>query len=489
MPIQAPIKVRIAPSPSGYLHVGTARTAIFNWLYARKHGGKFVIRIEDTDAERSDASLVQPIIDALKWLGIESDEPIVYQSEREELHRRYVTKLLESGHGYRCFCTKEDLDAQREKTAQEKRAPRYDRRCAGLSSAEIEKRLAQGALFAVRLRIPDESSTTYHDLILGDITRDNSEIEDLVVARSDGRALYNFAVVVDDFEMGITDIIRGNDHITNTFKQIHIYRALGMPLPRFGHVPLLLRPDKQKVSKRLGDKDVAEYGTEGVLPETMFNYLCLLGWSPKDGREIMSRAELIQAFSVEGVNANNPVFDEQKLVAFNKDYIKNAPLERLVELVSQNIIATGLVTAGWLTDEANRVYLGKVIDLMRERLRVINDFTPLAGFFFTDNYSYDPEGVQKRFLPEAAARLTRLGEVFAEAPFTHDGLEQTLDSVATECGVKRADLIHPTRLAVSGLTQGPSLFEMLVVIGRDRVVARLRRAVTQILSAGSQVST
>ncbi|MFQ5607646.1 MAG: glutamate--tRNA ligase, partial [Candidatus Zixiibacteriota bacterium] len=372
------VRVRIAPSPSGYLHVGTARTAIFNWLYARANGGKFLIRIEDTDVERSESDLIQPILDALAWLGMESDEEIVYQSRRTDRHRRFVGGLLESGHGYRCFCAKERLDDLREKARAQKRAPRYDRHCAGFSQAQIQEQLEMGSPFVVRLRVP-EGETTYSDMVLGEITRSNDEIEDFVVARNDGSALYNFAVVVDDHEMDITHVIRGNDHITNTFKQIHIYRALEWEIPKFGHVPLLLRPDRRKVSKRLGDKDVSEYGAGGVLPQAMFNYLCLLGWSPKDGREIMDRDEILGAFSTPGINAANPVFDEQKLMAFNKEHIKRAPLEQLYDLMAPELERQEIVGPDWMSDSGNRDYVKTVIDLMRERLRVTQDLAELAG--------------------------------------------------------------------------------------------------------------
>ncbi|MCH7879907.1 MAG: hypothetical protein IH914_11405 [candidate division Zixibacteria bacterium] len=303
-------------------------------------------------------------------------------------------------------------------------------------------------------------------------------MEDFVVARADGSALYNFAVVVDDYEMGITHVIRGNDHITNTFKQIHIYRALGWELPAFGHVPLLLRPDKKKISKRLGDKDVAEYGAEGILPQTMFNFLCLLGWSPKDGREIMTRDEIIQAFSVAGINANNPVFDEQKLLAFNKEHLKSADIQQLYDLIAPDLVSAGVIDRDWLKETANQDFVKSTIDLMRERLRVTKDFAQLAAYFFTDNFEYDEKGVARQFIPDSAGRLGTLADRFeALESFDKDSLEQALDTLATELDIKRAALIHPARLAVSGMTMGPGLYDLLVTIGQERTVERLRRAV------------
>ncbi len=484
-----PCVVRIAPSPSGYLHVGTARTAIFNWLYARKRGGKFLIRIEDTDIERSESDLVQPILDALKWLGMESDEEIVFQSTRDELHRKYLAKLMDSGCAYRCFCSKEKLAAARELAMKEKRAPRYDRACAQFSAEEVKAKLEAGEASVIRISIPD-GSTTYTDMVLGDITRENVEIEDFVVARANGRALYNFAVVVDDYEMGVTDVIRGNDHITNTFKQIHIYRALELPEPNFAHVPLLLRPDKRKISKRLGDKDVAEYGAEGILPQTMFNYLCLLGWSPKDGREVMKIAEIQEAFDIAGINKNNPVFDIQKLQAFNKDHIKMSPIEQLVSLIAPKMQIAGLITSDWLENPENRGYLETVIDLMRERLRVIDDFVISAGFFFGDNFDYDEKGDRKQFIPEAAERLTALANEFeTKSVFDKESLEEALDTIAEKFEIKRAALIHPTRLAVSGLTVGPGLFDLLVTVGLEKTLVRMRKAVEYINSKKTEVSS
>jgi len=256
-----PVRVRIAPSPTGFLHVGTARTAIFNYLFARHAGGKFLVRIEDTDVERSQASLIEPILSAMKWLGLSWDEEIVYQSQRTDAYKRFAQEILKIGYGYRCFCTPEELDEARRKARAEKKPLRYDRRCLRLSDKEVQVQLALGLDFAIRLKIPD-GETTFEDMVSGRLTRRNEDIEDFIIARSDGTATYNLAVVVDDHDMGITHVIRGNDHITNTFKQLHIYRALGFQEPSFGHIPLTLRPDKKKVSKRHGDKDINQYSAE-----------------------------------------------------------------------------------------------------------------------------------------------------------------------------------------------------------------------------------
>ncbi len=474
------IRVRIAPSPSGYLHVGTARTAIFNWLYARQKGGKFILRIEDTDESRSDASLVQPILDAFKWLGLDWDEGPFYQSERLERYKPYIARLLENGHGYRCFCTPEDLARDREAAMLEKRAPKYDRRCLRKSEDEIAELLHKNTPYAIRLKIP-EGTTSYNDIVLGTITRENTEIEDLIVSRGDGSAVYNMAVVVDDHEMEITHVIRGNDHVSNTFKQIHIYRALDIDPPKFGHVPLILRPDKKKVSKRLGDKDVAEYGKEGILPEALFNFLCLLGWSPKDDREFLRRDELIKIFVLENVNPANPIFNEEKLLAINKLYIKEYPDHKLAEMVAPLYIAAGFTTKYWL--ETRWDYLMKIVGLLKERCRRMTDFVSLGEYFFHSEYKYEPEATAKAFTPEAAVLLQKLhGKFTPIEKFTKEDLEQTLNGLADELGIKKGLIIHPTRLAVSGISVGPGLYDILETLGKAEVLNRLQRAIDYINS-------
>ncbi|RME25949.1 MAG: glutamate--tRNA ligase, partial [Candidatus Zixiibacteriota bacterium] len=404
-----PPRVRIAPSPSGYLHVGTARTAIFNYLFARHFGGKFLLRIEDTDVARSDPALLEPILSALQWLGLQWDEEVVYQSRRLDLYREFAGKLLESGHAYRCFCTPEELEAERQKARANKQPPRYSKKCLGLSEEEIQANLAAGKKFTLRLNI-QPGETSFDDMVLGNVTRNNRDIEDLIIARSDGSATYNLAVVVDDHDMGITHVIRGNDHVSNTFKQIHIYRALGWEIPSFGHVPLILRPDKRKVSKRLGDKGVGEYRHEGILPQAMFNYLCLLGWSPKTEREIYTPDELIELFDPANFNASNAVFDEEKLIAFNKAHIQLLPDHELATLVAPMLVEAGVTTKYWL--ETRWKYLMQVVALLKERTRRLSDFVTLGGYFFDFDYTYDDKAAAKHFTPEAAERLEQLADRF-----------------------------------------------------------------------------
>ncbi len=473
-----PVRVRIAPSPSGYLHVGTARMAIANFLYARHTGGNFLIRIEDTDAARSDQALIEPILAALEWLGLKWDEEIVYQSKRLDIYNKKAHEILESGYGYRCFCTSEQLEQDREEARKIKGPLQYNRRCLGLSESEIQKKLQAGEQFVVRIKIPD-GETTFKDIVSGELKRQNSEIEDFIIARSDGTATYNLAVVVDDHDMKISHVIRGNDHITNTFKQIHIYRALGYTLPVFGHLPLILRPDKKKVSKRLGDKDVGQYREEGILPEAMFNFLCLLGWSPKTDREIYTVNELVDIFNPDNFNASNAVFDEEKLEAFNREHIQMKTDHELATMVAPMLVDAGLTTKYWL--ETRWEYLRAVVRTLKDRARRLTDFVSMGSYFFSFDYTYDPQAEAKNFTPEAAVLLTELAGRFEKLePFTHDSTEAALNQLAEEKEIKKARLIHPTRLAVSGVPNGPGLYDVLVLLAKPTVIERMKKAVEHI---------
>ncbi|MEW5795358.1 MAG: glutamate--tRNA ligase [Candidatus Zixiibacteriota bacterium] len=477
-----PVRVRIAPSPTGYLHVGTARSALFNYLFARHTGGKFLVRIEDTDKERSKPEYLEPILDGLRWLRLNWDEAIVYQSQRSDLYAEYLKRSLDTGEVYYCFCSPQDLQTERDKAMAEKRDPKYNRKCLGLTKAEVERRLRAGERPAVRVRIPD-GSVEYDDLIAGHLSRSSDDIEDFVIARSDGSVTYNFAVVVDDHEMGISHVIRGNDHITNTFKQVVLYRALKLPEPKFCHVPLILRPDKRKVSKRLGDKDVGEYRTLGILPEAMVNYLSLLGWSPKTDNEIYSITELAGLFELENLNASNAVFDEEKLFAFNRAHIQRKSDHELAVIVAPLLIESGLTTRYWL--ETRWEYLRQVISLLKPRVQFLPDFVTLGGYFFSFTGEYEPEAEAKNFNSESANLLEALAERFESLPvFTHESTEQALNQLAEEQGVGKAKIIHPARLAVSGMSRGPGLYEMLAALGQPIVVERLRRAVDHMRGRG-----
>ncbi|MFH1699857.1 MAG: glutamate--tRNA ligase [Candidatus Zixiibacteriota bacterium] len=468
------IRTRIAPSPSGFLHVGTARTAIVNWLYARHTGGKFILRIEDTDASRSSADMVDAILDSMKWLGLDWDEGPYFQSQRGELYQRYLEKLLASGNAYRCFCTSEELAAKREKAKAEKADYRYDRTCLRLSKEEIDKNLDEGKQFVIRIKVP-EGETEFDDLVYGKMVRQNKDIEDFVVCRNDGRPLYNFVVVVDDHEMGITDILRGNDHQTNSFKQILIYNSLGFPVPRMGHLPLIFDEKKKKISKRDKAANASDYAKEGFLPEAVVNYLSMLGWSPKDDREIFTIPELIDNFSIEGFNKSNAIFDPVKMKHFNSEHIRKKTNHDLATLLAPMMVEAGVYTKYGL--ETRWQYLMEVIELLKDRASVLDDLVERGRYFFEAPHSYEEDGAKKHFNSDNADRLEELAFRFENIKdFNHDNLENSLKGYAEELEIKTGQLIHPTRLAVTGMTTGPSLYALLALIGHQEVVERMRKA-------------
>jgi glutamyl-tRNA synthetase len=472
------VRVRIAPSPSGYLHVGTARMAIANFLFARHAKGKFLIRIEDTDADRSDNKHTEYILSGLKWLGIEPDEEIIYQSQRTDLYKKYAQQILESGYGYRCFCTPEQLGSDREEARKNKSSMIYNRRCFNLTDDEIQNKLDNDEKFAIRIKIPDGEST-FDDMIGGKLTRQNEDIEDFIIARSDGTATYNMAVVIDDNDMKISHVIRGNDHITNTFKQLHIYKSLRFELPQFGHLPLILRPDKKKISKRLGDKGVVEYKQEGILPEAMFNFLSLLGWSPKNDQEIFNVNELIENFEPSYFNKSNAVFNEEKLLSFNKEHINLKSDHELAVEIAPLLVDAGYTTKYWL--ETRWEYLRSIVGLLKERVKRLSDFVSMSNYFFTDKFEYDTDAEKKQFNKESAEFLELLADNFDSLEkFDHDSIAKTLTEIAEEKEIKKAALIHPTRLAVSGVPGGPGLYDLLEVLSQRVVVDRMRKAVNYI---------
>lgn len=474
------VRVRIAPSPTGYFHVGTARCAIYNWLFARKHNGKFLLRIEDTDEERSKKEYIDIILEGLKWMGTPWDDDIVRQSERIGSYSPHAERLLNEGRAYRCFCTPDELNEQRQIAQKNKTDYRYNKKCRDLSEQEVAKNLADGKPFTVRLKLPLDGDAVYTDSVYGEVKRSYNDLDDLIILKSDGRPIYNLAVVVDDHDMGITHVIRGNDHITNTFYQIELYRALGWDVPEFAHLPLILRPDRAKVSKRKGDKGVTDYPAEGYFPDPFVNYLALVGWSPKDDREKMTRDELIEAFSLDGVNPNNAIFDTEKLTWLNGEYIRTTDNNELVDLVSPYWIEAGLTTKYWV--ETNWHWAVAVVDALKERCKVLTDFVKLGSYFFKTVTEYDAKGVRKHFAKDEAAELLRELRNRYESidKWSKENLEQILRDVAEEKEVKPAMLIHPTRLAVSGLTGGPGLFDILELVGQKEVQQRLDRAINYI---------
>jgi glutamyl-tRNA synthetase len=488
-------RVRFAPSPTGYLHVGGARTALFNWLFARHFGGTFILRIEDTDFERSSEEMVQGILDGMSWLGLSWDEGPFFQSQRLDLYSRTAEQLIAAGHAYYCFCAKEELEQRRAQAAAAGRPPMYDRRCRSIDPAESQRRRAAGQQAAVRFSVPD-GSTSWDDAVFGRVEFANTEIEDFVLLRSagapndtssslgcsDGIPTYHLSVVADDIDMRLTHIIRGADHISNTPKQILQYRALGAPLPVFAHVPLILGPDKTRLSKRHGATSVMAYKEMGIVPEAFRNFLALLGWSPgpahKD-REIFSSDDLIQLFSLDGISKSNAVFDNDKLAWFNTEYIRAYDSAKLVPLIEAEWRA-----ADFQPTRSPQEILA-AIDLLKPRARSLKDFAGPFRAYFGDSFEFDPAAVAK-FLADPAlpALLRELAARYAAAPdFTEPGAEEILRAFAAEKGMKAGALINGSRVALTGQAVAPSLFAVMAALGRDRTVHRLA-AVNQVPTSG-----
>lgn len=473
-------RVRFAPSPTGYLHVGGARTALFNWLFARHTGGTLILRIEDTDFERSSEAMVEGILEGMRWLGLNWDEGPFYQSRRLDLYRATAERLLQSGHAYPCFCTREELEQRRKDAASAGKPPMYDGRCSRLAPADVAARRAAGTPAVVRFRVPEGGVTAFNDAVVGRIEFANSELEDFVLLRSDGIPTYHLSVVADDLDMRLTHIIRGADHISNTPKQVLQYQALGEPLPVFAHVPLILGPDKTRLSKRHGATSVISYKDMGIVPEAFRNFLALLGWSPgaagKDAegrdREIFSSEELIQLFSLEEIAKSNAVFDNDKLAWFNTEWIRRYSAHDLLPLIEAEWTAAGL------TPTRSEADVLAAIDLLKPRARNLTDFAAAFRAYFSDEFEYDAAAVAK-FLKDPSTRdlLVALGGRYAAADeFTEASTEAALRSFAEEKGVKPGILINGARVALTGQAVAPSLFAVMLALGRDRVVQRLRAA-------------
>jgi glutamyl-tRNA synthetase len=468
------IRVRFAPSPTGYLHVGGARTALFNWLFARRYGGTLILRIEDTDFERSTDEMVEGILLGMKWLGLTWDAGPYHQSDRLAQYHEAAQKLLASGHAYYCFCSKELLEKRRAEAQAEGRAPRYEGTCRAIPRAEALQRVTAGEPAAVRFNVPASGSTAFDDEVFGRLEFANTELEDFVLLRSDGVPTYHLSVVTDDLDMRITHIIRGADHISNTPKQVLLYRALGAGLPVFAHVPLILGPDKTRLSKRHGATSVMAYREEGIVPEAFRNFLALLGWTPPDpSREILGDVELISQFSLDGISRSNAVFDRAKLDWFNTEYIRAYPAEKLLPLIEEEWRKSGVEM-----EARDAEWLYATIDLLKPRARNLKDFATSFRAFFTDSYLSDPAAVAK-FLKEDAVRemLAELAERYAQnSEFSEASTEKVLRDFAAEKNVKAGALINGARVALTGQSVAPSLFAVMVALGKDRTVKRLRAA-------------
>ncbi len=487
------VRVRFPPSPTGYLHVGGARTALFNWLLARKEGGVLVLRIEDTDRDRSSEAHTQAILDGMTWLGLDWDEGPFFQSDGVERHRAQAIQLLDEGKAYRDFTDPAALRAEAEQKGIGHPSVLARRYADEMGEAESARRAEAGEPFAIRLRVP-EGSTSWHDLVHGRMSFDNADIDDLVILRADGSPIYNLAVVSDDAEHRITHVIRGDDHLSNTPKQILLYEALGLPVPTFGHVPMILGSDGKRLSKRHGATAVGDYAGEGILPAAMVNFLALLGWNPGDDREIMGREELIEAFSMERVQKKSAVFDLDKLGWMNGQYLARLPADRLEPLVVERMAArtvddeiapSGRPSAPVTMEQLDRwraapaAWREALLELLKVRVRSVDEIVDQAAPFLAPLHGYEEAAAKKHFYrdaPATAARLRVLREALAASEWTEADLESTVRGVADAEGVGAGKAIHPLRLAVTGRGQSPGIFEVLVLLGREETLERVANA-------------
>lgn len=487
------IRVRFAPSPTGNLHIGGARTALFNWLFARHNGGRFILRIDDTDFARSTDDSTRGILSAMRWLGLDWDEgPEVggpyepyFQSQRLSLYEEAAKKLLDKGYAYLCYCTSEELSERRQKALQEGKAPRYDGRCRHLTAQERSRLEEEGRRPVIRLRIPDSGSTVVKDLFRGEVSFANEVLDDFIIMKSNGIPAYNFACVVDDAQMRISHILRAEEHLSNTPRQILLYQAMEQPVPVFAHVSMILAPDRSKLSKRHGATSVEEYRDQGYLPEALINYLALLGWSPEGEEEILSLAEMVRQFSLERVGKTAAVYDTKKLTWMNGHYLNQMELGRAADLALPFMQKAGLVPAE-ISPEM-RHYILKVVDAVRTRVKTLAEVAEASEYFFNDDFSYEEKGVRKHFqkdgvveiLQKARERLALL------EPFNLETTEEAYRALSEELGIKAGEVIHPTRLALSGRTMGPGLFDIMLILGKEKTLRRLQRAIDYIKSMQS----
>jgi glutamyl-tRNA synthetase len=474
-------RVRFAPSPTGYLHVGGARTALFNWLFARRHGGVFVLRIEDTDVERSSADMVTGILDGLRWLGLDWDEgPEVggasgpfFQSQRLDRYRATAERLVASGHAYYCYCSPERLQRTREEAERGGGGWIYDRRCLSLTPEQIAEYEATGVARAIRFRVPP-GETRFHDLVHGPIAFDHTHIEDFVILRSDGQPTYHLSVVVDDVEMGITHVVRGDDHISNTPKHIMLFEAADAPMPQFAHVPLILGPDKKRLSKRHGATSVTEYQRQGYLSDAMVNFLALLGWSPGTNQELFTRDELVAQFALEGISGGNAVFNQEKLDWMNAQHLARLAHDAILAAIRPELDARGLWSSEF--ERGRREWLQQAIDLVKPRVKKTADFVTQLEPYLTDLVVYDPSAVDKHLGTDGLAdHIAALADVFERLTrFDAGATETALRQLAAERGVKAGALIHATRVALTGQAVSPGLFDVAALVGQSATIARLR---------------
>jgi glutamyl-tRNA synthetase len=480
-------RLRFAPSPTGYLHVGGARTALFNWLYARKFGGQFLLRVEDTDKARSTEESTRAIFEGLEWLGLTWDEEVVYQGANLERHRADAQRMLDNGTAYRCFCRQAELAERRAAAEANKETFKYDRRCDRLPAEEVARRVAEGVPFTVRFRVPD-GSTSWNDIVHDEIEFPNKDIEDFIILRTDGTPIYNLAVVSDDITMEITTVMRGDDHISNTPKQIMLYRALEAGLPRFAHLPMIHGLDGKKLSKRHGATAVGDYQHLGILPGAMLNFLALLGWSPGNDIEVMSLAQMVELFDTDGLQKKAAIFDPKKLEWMNGQHLNLISSEELMARVVPAMEAAGLATAADL--EIRRDWFVGLLDLLKVRARTIDDIVRQAGPYFHAAISYDADAVAKQWKDRAAtadilAHVRRALET--SSPWETAALEDSLRVLAEQLGFgdKAGKVFQPLRIALTGQAASPGIFDVLLVLGRERSLSRIDDAVEYLRSPGT----
>jgi glutamyl-tRNA synthetase len=481
-------RLRFPPSPTGYLHIGGARTALYNWLYAKKTGGKLILRIEDTDTERSTAESIDGILDGLQWLGIDWDEGPYFQTQFSSDHIAAADRLISQGSAYKCFCTKEELDAKREATRAAKGNLGYDGKCRNLTPEEIWEKEASGTPFVVRFRVPErQGKLGYDDKVLGRIECDYREVDDFVIVRSNSKPLYLLCNVVDDIRDRITHIIRGQDHMTNTTRQVLLYEALGAPVPVFAHMPLTLDSKKAKISKRSHGEIVAVhfYREHGFIPWAFNNFLVLLGWSPGDDREFFSKEELIEAFTLERINKSSSIFNfrkddpkfftDPKAIAINEHYLRTMAIDEIGEMVRQELERDELWDDAYAGEK--RDWYLKTLDLIRDRFHTLKDFTTLGRAYFAEDFQIEDKPLQKNVLkfPGLQQWLPALADRYVQlADFTADEAERLARELAEEVDVKPGVIINGMRTVITGQLAGPSMFDVVMTIGRDRVVQRLR---------------
>ncbi len=470
--------VRFAPSPTGYLHIGGARTALFNYLYARNKNGKFILRIEDTDLQRSTGESIQQILDSLQWLGIEWDNEVVYQSQRLKLYDQKIEKLLKENKAYYCFCSNERIEKLRADALEKGVIYVYDKKCQNLSDEDLQKAFKVNPNPVVRFKV-GEGKTVVNDLIKGDVEFDNKTIDDFIIRRSDGWHTYNLCCVVDDVDIGITHIIRGDDHLSNTPKQILIYQALGEDLPVFAHLPLILGSDKTRLSKRHGATSVLQFKEDGIHPEALINFLALLGWSPSTEREIFSKEQLVKEFSVERISKTAAVFDYEKLKWFNGQYIRSLDKSLVIKRTMPF-----LKESGYNIDRYDKSELEYMISLEIERARTLKDLVQSLQYFFIDKVEYEDKAINKYLSKMENAQI--LEQVYNclenESDFGTAALEEALRGLSDKLGIKFAKIVHPLRAALTGKLASPGIFDVLYCLGKERTLERIKDSINFIKS-------